>query len=84
METLTDKKVKIRKSHYCWGCAKKFNKGDFMQYIVNIDGGEFNSAYWCMDCIKFMDTLDEWETEDLRYGELSEYDEYKELIEHFA
>ena len=81
MDILTTKIVKIRKSHNCWGCMRKFDKGEEMQYIVAVDDGEFNSVYWCEECQEFIRTLSDWEKEDgFAFGELLNSDDHQEIF----
>jgi len=68
METLQHKKVKTRKIHSCYGCAREFPEGTLMYYHVQVDGGDLLSSYWCDICIsvweRYMspgDTIDEGE-----------------------
>lgn len=49
MNTLSNKNVKTRKAHTCWGCAREFPKGTLMQRIVKDEYG-LCAYYWCRTC----------------------------------
>lgn len=49
---LTDKKVKTRKEHKCFGCGKKFPAGRLLNYSTGIFEGSFYSNYLCNACDK--------------------------------
>ena len=52
-----------------------------METVTCVDSGEIYKAYWCNECIEFMDTLDMWETEDgFAEGDLLNYEEYNDRI----
>lgn len=80
MTTLKQKKVKTRKPHNCFGCAKKFPAGSKMVYNVAVDNGDFSYAYWCETCGNIMDQLENWEREDgIYFGEFNDsyYDQFR-------
>ncbi len=52
MQTLTSKRVAIRKPRRCWGCERLHAVGQHMQYCAGVDDGEWWSCYWCEDCIE--------------------------------
>lgn len=71
METLTNKKVKIRKPHRCWCCAKRHEVGEYLWYTSTVDGGQFFNAYWCQVGVDFMATEDQYDLEDgYDFGEI--------------
>ena len=72
MDTLSQKTVKTKKPHHCWGCAKEFPTGTELLKSVSVDQGEFSSSYWCKACEEIMDDLEDWQKEDgFTYGELN-------------
>lgn len=74
MTTLRDKKVKIRKPHRCWGCAKSFESGSEMYNVVQVYDQEISSTYWCMSCLKIWNDLRyDDDREGWRLGELAQY-----------
>lgn len=50
MQIVSDKTVKTRKEHKCWGCGRSFPKGSELRRLVEADGGEIKSTYWCYVC----------------------------------
>lgn len=50
---LTDKVVRTRKPHKCWGCLREFPKGTRMWLNV-IDEKPLTAYYYCMTCDKLM------------------------------
>lgn len=53
VEILEMKTVKTRKDHCCWGCDRKFEKGNNLNVIKSVDGGSVFSTYWCMVCQEY-------------------------------
>ena len=49
---LTDKQIKTRKPHECYGCLKKFPSGTEMRLIVSVEKSSISSVYLCEDCDK--------------------------------
>ena len=81
MYVLSDKKVKIRKPHKCWGCKRQYNKGDQLQKIDTVDQGLFLSSYWCDVCdALFNQVAHDWD-DGYGYGELRDRwpDEWAEM-----
>jgi len=77
MKSISQKTVKTRKDHNCWGCTKMFPAGTEMLIVTCEDAGKIASAYWCGVCSNFADTLPRDECEDgFDYGDLLLYDEY--------
>lgn len=58
------KKVKTRKPHKCWGCGEMIEAGSRVEYVTNVDAGQFMHSYWCNVCQKVVDGLEYWERED--------------------
>ena len=52
---ISSKGVFTRKSHQCWGCGKKFEKGTNMMVVTNVGDG-IHSTYWCEVCDDFWKT----------------------------
>lgn len=50
MNVIAETKVKIRKSHHCWGCKIEYQQGTTMIRVVSVDGRTVNSTYWCKTC----------------------------------
>lgn len=50
MPVLTHKEVITRKSHFCFGCSRKFNPGSQMTVTTAIEDGRFDKLYWCPTC----------------------------------
>jgi hypothetical protein len=77
---ISDKFVKTRKEHHCWGCKGLQPIGTELQAVVTEDEGEIFTIYWCDICLKYMDEhLDYWDrTSGFGYGELREYEDYPE------
>ena len=72
MTILKDKNIKIKKAHYCHGCAKKYDVSSVMKYTATVDRGEFTSSYWCNKCVNKILNMDDWEREDgFAFGELA-------------
>lgn len=49
---ISDKLVKIRKPHNCWGCTELFPIGTNMVCVTSRDMGDIQSGYWCDKCLK--------------------------------
>lgn len=62
-ETLTNKWVKTRKPHKCYGCLKTFPVGTEMRLIVSVNTEGINSTYLCQHCDNHSQnwTRDDWE-----------------------
>lgn len=54
---LSQKLVKTRTEHQCWGCAKTFPAGSTMWSVAGINDGDFYHCYWCETCTKVLDGL---------------------------
>ena len=54
MRIISDKRVKTRKPHVCWGCNTLEPIGTIMLAIAQADGGTVNTTYWCMTCMTYM------------------------------
>lgn len=77
MDIVSDKKVKTRKSHKCWGCTEDIPIGSTVLLITSVDDGQIASVYWCNVCEGFLNTLNSYDKQDgFLFGELSEYEDY--------
>ena len=66
---ISDKKVKTRAEHICFGCARKFPKGSTMHREGIADGGTVWTSYLCETCKAItydMESGDEFGYADLR------------------
>lgn len=52
MEALTQKLVKTRKPHTCFGCGRAFPAGTAMEFSTIADGGTVNNSYLCETCVE--------------------------------
>ena len=80
--TISSKKVKIRKTHHCYGCNTYFPPGTIMNYNFSTDGGDTSSTNMCGVCENFL--ADKWrdmDDEGLPEGGCLEYPQYKEFKE---
>lgn len=68
---ISSKNVKIRKPHYCFGCAREFPKSTEMQYntVIADDDYIFN-AYICPTCLDVIDSMEYGD--EFCYGDLKE------------
>jgi len=69
---LTDKTVKTRKPHRCWGCGRTFPAGTELTLIEAVDFGDWYSSYWCPVCERVM--FINGENEGFSFGELRNND----------
>ena len=51
MEALTQKFVKTRKPHICFGCGRRYPAGTMMEFVAIADGGTVNNSYLCETCV---------------------------------
>lgn len=52
-DVISQKLVKTRKLHHCWGCAKKFPVGSELWCCVSKDD-VITRSYWCQTCQEFV------------------------------
>lgn len=82
---LENKEVKIRKERMCWGCARKFEKGNKLHVVKAVDSDGFTSTYWCRTCNaywdKYMDRDDEIGIGELRSEDDEMWEEIRQKIE---
>jgi hypothetical protein len=80
MNYINQKKVKIRKPHNCWGCAREFSVGSIMERNTQAEGLKICSIYWCDDCMEYMSNAVFSSDDMFSYGELLEDDGYREKL----
>lgn len=76
MYVLTDKNVRTRKSHQCFGCGHVYEAKTEMRYTTSVDGGDISSAYWCKTCDEVIkETYDYHDLQNgIGFGEVKEFD----------
>jgi hypothetical protein len=47
---ISNKIVKTRKEHKCWGCARSFPKNSNLEAVTAEDEGKIYTNYWCEVC----------------------------------
>lgn len=52
MDVLTQKFVKTRKPHTCFGCGRVFPAGTRMEFSTIADGGTVDNSYLCEACLE--------------------------------
>lgn len=57
MEALTQKFVKTRKPHTCFGCGRRYPAGSTMEFAAIADGGTVNNSYLCITCVDIVDQI---------------------------
>ena len=45
-DVLSQKDVKTRKEHECFGCGRKFEKGSILSGVTSVDDGKISTSYW--------------------------------------
>ena len=81
---LKEKEVCIRKPHRCFGCGTVHQKGDQMEYNVQINDGHFINFYLCEPCSTYWAYKIDWsDCEGLGPSEIWEFDDYKLFRENF-
>ncbi|OTW83589.1 hypothetical protein H0242_31255 (plasmid) [Bacillus thuringiensis serovar sumiyoshiensis] len=82
---LESKDVKIRKCRQCYGCARKFEKGDTLNVVKSVDTDGFTSTYWCKTCEeywnKYMESGDEIYLGELKSEDPETWEEVRQKIE---
>ena len=71
---LKNKFVAIRKVQTCFGCGRKFSKGDLLNYEVGVYDGDFLSIYLCPVCKEFQSKYLEYDDE-YGFGDLKNNDD---------
>lgn len=62
MDIVSDKTVKTKKPHRCWGCTKEYPKASIMRVVV-CKNDSISRAYWCEKCTERINKM----TNDQRY-----------------
>ena len=57
MEALTQKLVKTRKPHTCFGCGRRYPAGSTMEFAAIADGGTVNNSYLCETCVQVVNEI---------------------------
>jgi len=86
MNILTDKNVKTRKSHICWGCGRVFPSKSDLRLIEIVGPAGFTHAYWCSVC---QAVVADWHPADceyitrgnVRYGDPEIWEQYRNGVE---
>lgn len=52
MDVLTQKLVKTRKPHICFGCGRTFPIGTRMEFSTIADSGTVDNSYLCETCLE--------------------------------
>lgn len=78
MTSLRYDKVKTRKPHRCFGCAKLFSSGRVLYSCAWVDGRDFAHGYVCMRCAAYlrkhkMDEYIQYELKDYRRDDARDY-----------
>jgi len=68
------KKVKTRKPHKCFGCAKTYPEKTEMIHAAYTDGGQAFGCYWCDTCVEYMHEYFASGDEVYRLGEIFDND----------
>jgi transcription elongation factor Elf1 len=78
---LSQKHVKIRKPHHCWGCTVEYPVGTVMHLVNSVDMGKAMGTYWCEVCDAYLDErVDPLDQEDgWFYSEVSRGDDYDDF-----
>ena len=81
MNIVSDKKVKTRKPHKCWGCMEDIPTGATVQAVTSVDGGKIATVYWCDRCADFITKVD-WGEDGWEFGELKQCEGYTKEDTH--
>ena len=79
MNLISEKKVKVRKAHNCWGCTKLFPIKSDMQVVKYSEEGHVYSVYWCKFCQSVLTKRFEHD-DTFAYSELKDTQEYLEEL----
>lgn len=82
MNTVSVKKVKIRKAHNCWGCARSFPAGTEMEVQTQAEHTIY-STYWCDCCIEYMGQDQSLYDDGIEYGGLLNNPEYEQRLKEY-
>jgi hypothetical protein len=82
---LSERNVKTRKEHKCFGCARKMPVGTQMQCTTSPDMGKLITTYWCKTCQEYwkeyMQPDDEIAQGDLRYEDKETWEAVRQRVE---
>lgn len=53
MGVINSKKVKTRKKHNCFGCAREFPKGSGLEATTHAEEESIETTYWCNVCLEY-------------------------------
>ena len=84
LDILESKKVKIRKSCFCWGCGREFTKGHTLRKVTTVDCGVFSHTKWCNVCDEYWNVYME-NGEEIGFGDLRSQDKegWQEIMNSF-
>ena len=57
MDTISTKRIKIRKPRRCFGCFEMLNKGDEAHCQTNTECGEIYTITVCLPCMSYVNEL---------------------------
>lgn len=71
MKQISNKIVTIRKPHNCFGCYRKFEKGEGMKSETCVNEGDIYTLYSCQTCDTLMTEFEEFflDTEENMFPE---------------
>lgn len=81
-DVLTDKIVKTRKEHVCWGCGEKFEKGISLRFVKSIDSGVISSSYWCRICDVTALEHHDWNDDGFQFAVVKDLDGWFDNSRH--
>lgn len=70
-EVLESKVVQTKKSHRCYGCARKFSSGSILHVEKSVQDGQWCSFYLCQDCYHHTWDWGYWEWESTFMGDVA-------------
>lgn len=53
--SISEKIVKISKSHVCFGCAREISPGELMEKNTHREDGKILHTYFCAVCVAYLD-----------------------------
>lgn len=76
---LSNKKVKCRKKHTCWGCGKEIEKGSYATLQKSVQHNNIYNTYTCEFCESVLFEMDDLEHQEIREWDLPNTDIYQEM-----
>lgn len=73
MRVISNKDVKTRKDHICFGCGRELPKGTLMTAVTSVEGEEIRTEYWCKTCQTYWDNF-MYKDDEIGIGELKSSD----------